>query len=195
MVVLSRAFLHEHFLFFTYITTLREHPAHQAHLQAASVDKLRRQESLWREDLQSGGNLRTTTPTFSDWRRNKRPPPFQVVIPIFSCHSLHSCHICLSHCTISNVSFKKNASFLPLGLGASDELAISMFSHFALNVFTTVQQDLPPAILHALLDLYPFFMGSHHSLSTEVHVPVSRHSDMQSRPLFLTARTRGWALG
>ena len=36
---------------------------HPAHLQAHSVDKLRRQESLWREDLQSGGNPRTTTPT------------------------------------------------------------------------------------------------------------------------------------
>ena len=64
MVVLSRAFLHEHFLLFTYIiTTPREHPVHHAHLQAASVDKLRRQESLWREELQSGGNPRTTTPT------------------------------------------------------------------------------------------------------------------------------------
>ena len=56
MVVLSRAFLHEHFLFFTYLL-------HPAHLQAPSVDKLRHQESLWREDLQSGGNPRTTTPT------------------------------------------------------------------------------------------------------------------------------------
>ena len=35
---------------------LRENPAHHAHLQAPSVDKLRHQESLWREDLQSGGN-------------------------------------------------------------------------------------------------------------------------------------------
>ena len=40
---------------------LREHPAHHAHPQAPSVDKLSRQESLWREDLQSGGNPRTTT--------------------------------------------------------------------------------------------------------------------------------------
>ena len=89
MVVLSRAFLHEHFLFFTYITTLREHPAHQAHLQAASVDKLRRQESLWREDLQSGGNLRTTTHTFSDWMRNKRPPPCSVCYSyLFICRGL-----------------------------------------------------------------------------------------------------------
>ena len=38
-------------------------PVHHAHLQAPSVDKLRHQESLWREDLQSGGNPRTTTPT------------------------------------------------------------------------------------------------------------------------------------
>ena len=42
---------------------LREHPVHHAHLQAPSVDKLRHQESLQREDLQSGGNPRTTTPT------------------------------------------------------------------------------------------------------------------------------------
>ena len=44
-------------------TTQREHSVHPAHLQAPSVDKLRHQESLWREDLQSGGNPRTTTPT------------------------------------------------------------------------------------------------------------------------------------
>ena len=43
-----------------YPTTLREHWVHPAHLQAPSVDKLRH---LWREDLQSGGNPRTTTPT------------------------------------------------------------------------------------------------------------------------------------
>ena len=42
---------------------LQEHSVHPAHLQAPSVDKLRHQESLWREDLQSGGNPRTTTPT------------------------------------------------------------------------------------------------------------------------------------
>ena len=41
---------------------VREHPAHHAHLQAPSVHKLRRQESLWRENLQSGGNPHTTTP-------------------------------------------------------------------------------------------------------------------------------------
>ena len=35
---------------------------HPAHLQAPSFDKLRHQESLWREDLQSGGNPRITTP-------------------------------------------------------------------------------------------------------------------------------------
>ena len=38
-------------------------PVHPAHLQPPSVDKLRHQESLWREDLQSGGNSQTTTPT------------------------------------------------------------------------------------------------------------------------------------
>ena len=42
---------------------LREHPVHHAHLQAPSVEKLRHRESLWRENLQSGGNPRTTTPT------------------------------------------------------------------------------------------------------------------------------------
>ena len=44
-------------------TTQREHSVHPAHLQALSVDKLRHQESLWRENLQCGGNPRTTTPT------------------------------------------------------------------------------------------------------------------------------------
>ena len=47
----------------TYPTTQREHSVHPAHLQAPSVDKLRHQESLWRENLQSGGNPRTATPT------------------------------------------------------------------------------------------------------------------------------------
>ena len=42
---------------------LREHPVYHAYLQAPSVDKLRHPESLWREDLQSCGNPRTTTPT------------------------------------------------------------------------------------------------------------------------------------
>ena len=42
---------------------LREHPVHHAHLQALPVDRLRHQESLWRKNLQSGGNPRTTTPT------------------------------------------------------------------------------------------------------------------------------------
>ena len=46
----------------TYPTTQREHSAHHALLQDHLVDKLRHQESLWREDLQSGGNPRTTTP-------------------------------------------------------------------------------------------------------------------------------------
>ena len=38
-----------------------KHPVHHPHLQAPSVDKLRHLESLWREDLQSDGNPRTTT--------------------------------------------------------------------------------------------------------------------------------------
>ena len=42
---------------------LQEHLVHAAHLQAPSVDVLRHQESLWREDLLSGGNPRTRTPT------------------------------------------------------------------------------------------------------------------------------------
>ena len=67
MVVLSRAFLLEHFLFFTYCpTTQRELLIHPAHLQGQSVDKRRHQESLWREDLQNGGNPHTTTPTGHD---------------------------------------------------------------------------------------------------------------------------------
>ena len=47
----------------TYPATQRQHPVHPAHLQAPSIDKLRHQGSLWRKDLQSGGNPRTTTPT------------------------------------------------------------------------------------------------------------------------------------
>ena len=46
----------------TYPTTQQEHSVDPAHLQVHSVDKRRHQESLWREDLQSGGNPRTTTP-------------------------------------------------------------------------------------------------------------------------------------
>ena len=42
---------------------LQEHPVHHAHLQALPVDKLRHQETLWRENLQSARNPRTTTPT------------------------------------------------------------------------------------------------------------------------------------
>ena len=44
----------------TYPTTQQEHSVHPAHLHDHPVDKLR-QESLWRKDLQSGGNPRTTT--------------------------------------------------------------------------------------------------------------------------------------
>ena len=43
---------------------LQKHSVHPAHLQAPLVDKLRHQESLWLEDLQNGGNPRTTTATF-----------------------------------------------------------------------------------------------------------------------------------
>ena len=39
-----------------------EHPVHHAHLQALP-DKMRHQESLWREDLQSDGNPRRTSRT------------------------------------------------------------------------------------------------------------------------------------
>ena len=42
---------------------LREHSVHHQPLQDLPVDNLRHQESLWRENLQSGGNPRTTTPT------------------------------------------------------------------------------------------------------------------------------------
>ena len=50
----------------TYPATQREHSAHPAHLQAHRVDKRRHEESLWRENLQSGGNPRTTTPTHKE---------------------------------------------------------------------------------------------------------------------------------
>ena len=46
-----------------YPSTHREHSVHPAHLKAPSVVQLRHQEAEWREDLQSGGNPRTTTPT------------------------------------------------------------------------------------------------------------------------------------
>ena len=54
---------------------LREHQVHHAHLQAFPVDKLRHQESLWRENLQSGGNPRTTTPTGAE------PLPLELTYP------------------------------------------------------------------------------------------------------------------
>ena len=47
----------------TYPATQREHSVHPEHLQDHSVDKQRHQESLWREDLQNGGNPRITAPT------------------------------------------------------------------------------------------------------------------------------------
>ena len=80
----------------TYPTTQREHSAHPAHLQAHSVDKLRHQESLWREDLQSGGNPRITTPTVSsrtenNHQANDSPPghmrcPCTLTIRHLRCH-------------------------------------------------------------------------------------------------------------
>ena len=57
----------------TYPTTQQEHSVHPAHLQDHPVDKLRHQESLWRKDLQSGGNRGTTTPT-----ETLRKPPLQM---------------------------------------------------------------------------------------------------------------------
>ena len=75
-VFLSPAVYHEHIIFLIHSSTtqehaaqsvqschLQEHPAHHEHLQALPGDKLRHQESLWRENLQSGGNPRTTTST------------------------------------------------------------------------------------------------------------------------------------
>ena len=44
---------------------LQERPVHHEHLQALPVDMQGHQESLWRDNLQSGGNLRMTTPTYS----------------------------------------------------------------------------------------------------------------------------------
>ena len=54
---------------------LRDHQVHNAHLQAFPVDKLRHQESLWSENLQSGGNPRTTTPTGAE------PLPLELTYP------------------------------------------------------------------------------------------------------------------
>ena len=51
---------------------LQEHPVRHAQIHALPVDKLRHQESLWRENLQSGGNPRTT-PTFLSF--SSTPPP------------------------------------------------------------------------------------------------------------------------
>ena len=42
---------------------LQERPVHHAHFQAFPVNKQLHQESLWRENWQSGGNPRNTTPT------------------------------------------------------------------------------------------------------------------------------------
>ena len=69
MVVLSRAFLHEYFRFFTFLsshTTRTLSTSRTSPSQAPSVYKLRHRESLRREDLHIGGNPRTTTPTLQD---------------------------------------------------------------------------------------------------------------------------------
>ena len=58
----------------TTIGTTRPSPRTPVHHQPP-VDKQRHQESLWRENLQSGGNPRTTTPTSgeaSDLRNRER---------------------------------------------------------------------------------------------------------------------------
>ena len=74
VVVLSPAVYHEHIIFVIHsfynhtrirstigsIRSSSRTPVHHAHLQAPSVDKQRHQESLWRENLQSGGNPRNT---------------------------------------------------------------------------------------------------------------------------------------
>ena len=78
-VVLSTAVYHGHIIFFIHSSFYhdtrtrstigsiwspqRTHPVHHEHLQALPADRQRHQESLRREDLQSGGNPRTTTPT------------------------------------------------------------------------------------------------------------------------------------
>ena len=52
------------FLFFTLpVLPHTQNTQYIPNVSKIAVDKLRHQESLWREDLQSGGNPRTTTPT------------------------------------------------------------------------------------------------------------------------------------
>ena len=77
LIVLSPAFHHEHFLFLIHssffdtrtrstIGTTRATPRTQNIPHISKLPQptcLRHQESLWRENLQSGGNPRTTTPT------------------------------------------------------------------------------------------------------------------------------------
>ena len=67
-VVLSRAFLHEHFLFFTCLSYHTTRTLSTSRTSPRSPGKLRHQDSLWREDLQSGGNACATTPTPSNSR-------------------------------------------------------------------------------------------------------------------------------
>ena len=62
---------------------LQEHPEHQEHLQALPVDKQRHQESLLRENLRSGGNPRTTTPT------GKKPKELATVSKIMIIVEIH----------------------------------------------------------------------------------------------------------
>ena len=56
MVVLSRAFLHEHFLFFTYVSNHTTRTLSTSCTSPRSPGKLRHQESLWRENQQSGSH-------------------------------------------------------------------------------------------------------------------------------------------
>ena len=61
---LPEATTREHVLQSGHHDLLQEHPVHHQPLQDLPVDKLRHQESLWRENLQSGGgNPRTTFST------------------------------------------------------------------------------------------------------------------------------------
>ena len=77
LVVASPALHHEHIFSFTLPSTttpehalqsgqhdpLQEHPVHHQPLQACLVEKHRYQNPLWRENQQSGGNLRNTFST------------------------------------------------------------------------------------------------------------------------------------
>ena len=62
-------------LFHLSIQPHTENTQYIAHLQAPSVDMLRNQKSLWREDLHSGGNPRTRSPTHSSPNQTKPTKP------------------------------------------------------------------------------------------------------------------------